>query len=124
MRTILLACGLALTLVTQPTIWGGDHVELETKADGARLEFDCAHGDIREQVRPDAQGRFSVKGTFTPERSGPGPTRDDGPQPLEATYAGVVKEDVMSLRVTVKGQETVQSYELTRGQRGNVRKCR
>ena len=33
--------------------WGGDHVRLVTKPGGGELEFDCAHGDLTEDLKPD-----------------------------------------------------------------------
>ena len=47
-------------------IWGGEHIEMEVTRDGATLEFDCATGTIAEPLPVHSQGRFSVKGTFTP----------------------------------------------------------
>ena len=118
-------CALAGVGSTQeaPIVWGGDHIEMEVTRTGARIEFDCAHGTIDEPLRADAQGGFKVKGTFTPERSGP--TRDDNPPAPKATYAGTIHGTVMSLSVVIEGGDARGlSYELTRDRRGNVRKCR
>src|SRR5712675_2017994 len=104
MRSLLTA--IVLTCVTGPqaTMWGGDHIEMRMTADGARLEFDCATGTITERVRPDAQGAFKVKGTFTPESHGP--VRDDAaPRALKATYSGTIKDDAMSLGLEIEGEE-------------------
>jgi hypothetical protein len=89
---------------------------------GADLEFDCAHGTITEAV-PEADGTFSLKGTFTPERSGP--ARDDAPRAAGATYSGTIAGDTMTLRVVLAGNDQEAAhYVLVRGSAGNVRKCR
>jgi len=97
---------------------------MEITADGARLEFDCASGAIAERVSPDAQGVFKVKGTFTPESRGP--VRDDAaPRALKATYSGTIKDDAMSLRVEIEGEDGPgRTFSLVRDHPGNVRKCR
>ena len=124
MSVVLLLLVLAgLDQPQQTFIWGGNHVELEMTARGATLEFDCARGALDSSLRPDDKGNFVVKGTFTPERSGP--SRDDDPRPLNATYSGTIKGDAMTLTMVVDGQDPKGAiYELTRGRRGNIRKCR
>lgn len=51
--------------------WGADHVALEVTADGGRIEYDCAHGELSEPLRLDRDGRFDVTGTHTLEHGGP-----------------------------------------------------
>ena len=122
---ITILCALAWVSPTQdsPVVWGGDHIEMEVTRTGARLEFDCAHGTIDEPLRADAQGSFTLKGTFTAERGGP--TRDDNPPAPKATYSGTIHGTAMSLQVVVEGGDARGTiYELVRDQRGNVRKCR
>lgn len=120
----LVALGCAWVAAVQTTVWGGDHVEREVTAAGARLELDCAHGTIDEPLRADAKGAFEAKGTFTPERSGP--TRDgDASRTAKASYSGTIKDDTMTLRIVVDGSErSGNTYELVRDRPGNVRKCR
>lgn len=125
MQKLLFALAFAgVTTAPQTTVWGGDHVEMEVTGGGARLEFDCAHGTIDEPLRVDAKGAFRAKGTFTPERSGP--SRDGDASPIaKAIYSGTLKDDAMTLRVVVDGQDGPgTTYELVRGRPGNVRKCR
>ena len=106
-----------------PVVWGGDHIEMEVTRSGARLEFDCAHGTIDEPLRPDPQGAFKLKGTFTPERGGP--SRDENRPAPRATYSGTIYGTAMALKVVVEGGDAKGTiYELVRDQRGNVRKCR
>ena len=72
----------------------------------------------------DESGAFRLKGTFTPERGGP--SRDgEGIGAAKATYAGTIKDDTMTLRIVVDGQEPQgNTYRLARDSPGDVRKCR
>jgi hypothetical protein len=107
----------------QVTVWGGEHVEMRVTAAGATLEFDCAHGTIAEALHPDAAGGFTAQGTFVPEHAGP--SRDDAPASLKATYTGTIKDATLSLKIVVEGHDPEgTAYQLTRDQPGHVRKCR
>jgi hypothetical protein len=125
MMRLLMALGFAVMMAAaQPVTWGGDHVRLEVTASGAELEFDCATGTISEPL-PHAEGDFSLNGTFTPERGGP--TRDGETSRINATYSGTIKNDTMSLRVLLTGQDhdrEVGTYSLTKGRSVNLMKCR
>ena len=95
---------------------------MDVTTTGAVLEFDCAHGEITESL-PGKDAKFSLKGTFTPERGGP--TRRDGPPPVDATYSGEITADTMTLRIVLAGSEReVAQFVLMKGSQGNVRKCR
>lgn len=112
---------LALFLAVQVSagLWGGAHVLMEVTSDGAQLEFDCATGTITEPLQTDAQGRFSLRGTFTPEH--PGPIREGEPSRTRAaTYSGTIEGDTMTLQI----DEQTMRYQLVRGRRGKVMKCR
>jgi hypothetical protein len=123
MRGVVLTLVLAGAAAVQAVVWGGNHVEMQVTDKGATLEFDCAQGTIDEPVHADPNGAFQLKGTFTPERGGP--TRDDGPAGLNASYVGTIKDDTMTLKIVIDGRSAEGlSFVLTRGQRGNVRKCR
>ena len=126
MRTILIVLVLWLGQgkAPQTTVWGGDHVEMEVTPTGAQLEFDCAHGTIDEPVRADTKGAFRAKGTFSPEHSGP--SRDgDAARVFQATYAGKIQDDTMTLRIVVDGQDPQgTTYLLRRDRRANLMKCR
>jgi hypothetical protein len=124
MKSLLIAVGATCVMGTQVTVWGGDHIEIETTASGARVEFDCAHGTIDAPLEADARGAFRLGGTFTPERAGPGPSRDEGPRPLKATYSGTINDGAMNLRIDIEGQDQARAFTLTRGQRGQIRKCK
>jgi hypothetical protein len=122
MSKLLAVVTLFGVMFTQMASWGGDHIAIETTATGASVEFDCAHGTIDKPLKPNARGRFTLPGTFTPQL--PGPTRDDGPPPRKATYSGTIEGDAMTLRVAIDGQDERRDFTLRRGERGNVRGCR
>jgi len=121
MDKIVIALLIALLTPRYSVVWGGEHVEMQVTDRGASIEFDCAHGTLDAALAPDANGRFTIAGTFTPERS-----RSDNPPLLKARYAGTIKEEAMSLTVTllVEDAPAPMTYELMRGRAGVLRKCR
>jgi hypothetical protein len=104
-------------------LWGGQNVQLDVTEDGANVRFSCAHGKIEQPLTLDAEGHFSVKGTFVAE--GMGPTHEDNPPKSQpAVFKGVVHNSSMTLTVTVTdAKEEGGSFELTQGQPGRIRRC-
>jgi len=103
--------------------WGGQNVELDVTEDGARLRFSCASGNIGQPLTLDAEGRFSAKGTFVAGVMGPS-REDDPPKSRPAVYSGVVRDNVMTLTVTVTdAKEEGGTFELTQGEPGHIRRC-
>ena len=121
MRLLIALCIGMAAAVGPTTLWGGDHVRMDVTKSGAELDFDCATGTITEIV-PEKDGPFTLKGTFTPQRSGP--TRGDGPRTVDATYSGTITGDTMTLRIAIAGQARAAEYGLVRGRQGTVRKCK
>jgi len=104
--------------------WGGAHVRMEMTAQGATIEFDCAHGSILQPVQPNAAGEFTAAGSYTPERGGP-VMKDNPPRDLPATYKGSISGDTMHLEVLLSDKtRQPPSFTLTRGAMGRVVKCR
>ena len=102
--------------------WGGEHISMEVAADGAKLEYDCAHGRISEKIVPDGEGKFVAKGFHTRERGGPVREGEDNEQP--AVYRGSIKEKTMTLAVELAANnETIGTFTLTHGSAGRIRKC-
>ena len=109
--------------VVSPGMWGGKHARLDVTPTGGSLDFDCAHGKLKEPLRVDAQGRFRAKGTYTQER--PGPTRvDDTDTTRDVEYSGSIEGETMRLEIAVPGQSELMSFELVRDQMGRMIKCR
>jgi hypothetical protein len=129
LTVIALSCGSAcagnsvrpsLTLTGQ---WGGEHVAMTITESATHVEFDCAHGDMSNQIKTDLQRRFNVAGTLVREHGGPvqqGEPLDSHP----ASYDGVVITDTMTLTVQlVDSGESMGTFELTRGAAGRLVKC-
>ena len=108
----------------EETVWGGPHIRIVLTSKGAEVEFDCAHGEIKAQVKGDAQGRFDLPGTFVRERGGP--VRSDETASSEpARYSGRIDGDKMTLTLTLadSGQK-LDEFSLTRGSDGRLWKCK
>ena len=105
-------------------LWGGRGISLRSRASGASIEFDCGHGSLSQPIQPDANGEFSVSGTYSPEQGGP-VQRDSSPESLPATYKGKITGDSMTLEVGLADKERQPPpFTLTRGSSGRVVKCR
>jgi len=108
----------------QAQTWGGPNIRIQTNSQGATVEFSCAHGEMLEPIQPQANGVFSVAGTFTPEHGGP-IRRDETPNDMPATYKGEISGDTMHLEI-ILSDKTMQPtpFTLTRGSGGKLMKCR
>jgi len=103
--------------------WGGQNVQMEVTEKGARLRFSCAHASIEEPITLDSEGRFNAKGTMTAEAMGP-LYEDNPPKSQPAVFSGTVKDQEMSLTITLKdSKEEPGKYTLTFGKPGRVFKC-
>ncbi|HZT57829.1 MAG TPA: pilin [Pyrinomonadaceae bacterium] len=104
--------------------WGGQHISLEVTAEGAQVEYDCAHGTVDQKFVADAEGRFDLRGTHVREHGGP-VRRDETPDSHPARYTGRIKGDTMTLTVTeTDTNESVGTFTLAFGQPPRVMKCR
>ena len=103
--------------------WGGADISMTIADDGTQIEFGCAHGHIDEQINPNSEGEFSVKGTYVREHGGP--MRNDETQDQQrATYKGTVNGEKMSLSVSLtEGNVDVGTFTLERGKSGRIHKC-
>jgi len=104
--------------------WGGEHIGLDLTADGGRLEFDCAHGEMGEKLVPDARGRFKIPGSYVPERGGP--VREPGHgEGINVYYIGQISGDVMKLTIRRRdNNRLIGSFTLHRGREPEIVKCR
>jgi hypothetical protein len=105
--------------------WGGAHVRLEVRADGADIEFDCAHGRMGK-ITTNANGLFDVSGVFVREKGGP-VTSEDKEDSRPARYTGRVEGKRMTLSVvyTNEADNTAEplTFTLTHGQSARLTKC-
>ena len=104
-------------------VWGGLHINLEVRSKSAEVEWDCAHGAIEGPLVVDNNGNFELRGSFTPERGGP-VRADETPQSRQATYAGTVKGNTMTLTLKVSGVDETETFTLERGKAGDLFKCK
>lgn len=104
-------------------VWGGPHISIDVGSRSARIEYDCAHGSIEGPLVVDTEGKFHLRGTFTPERGGP-VRADDAAQGQPATYAGEIKGNTMTLTLKVSGSEDTETFTLEKGKVGKLVKCK
>lgn len=103
--------------------WGGMHMALQVRREGATFEIDCAHGSIEDLLKLDAQGRFNNRGVYVRERGGP---EREGQQPdtHPARFTGWSDGKTMTLTImlTDTGQ-TIGDFNLTLGSEPQITKC-
>ena len=103
--------------------WSGEHIVLEVTRDGARVEYDCAHGTIDRRIVPDRRGRFDVPGTHVEEHGGP--VRDEPSERTLVRFAGHIDGNRMQLTVTKSSDsEVIGVFTLARGREPSLMKCR
>jgi hypothetical protein len=102
--------------------WGSNQADMVVTDSGATIQFGCASGAINQPILLNANGRFSLPGTYTP---GGGPVRSDGGTHLSATYSGQVTGDSMlfTVRFNDGTQDQVSQFMLTRGVIGDFIRC-
>jgi hypothetical protein len=122
---LLLAASMANAQKTRIAtgVWGGLHINLEVGRNSAKVEYDCAHGAIEGPLVVDGNGKFELRGNFTPERGGP-VRADETPQAQEATYAGTINGNTMTLTLKVAGVDETETFTLERGKAGRLVKCK
>lgn len=103
--------------------WGGDHILMEVTEEGARIEFDCAHGVISEALRVDTQGKFSARGTHFRERGGPQHAgEEDKGEPV--IYSGTTDGQTATFTITNSStDEVIGTFSITLGKRTRLMKC-
>jgi hypothetical protein len=103
--------------------WGGDHVHLVAISKGGTIEFDCGHGTLDGPLRVDTGGRFDVRGRYFGEHGGP-VRKDEAASATPARYSGSLQDGMLTMVVTLSGGETLGPFQLRRGQRPRLMKCR
>jgi hypothetical protein len=103
--------------------WGGEGVALEVTPEGARFEFDCAHGASDAAIALDRRRCFDLSGTYVEEMGGP--VREQPAPGYPVRYAGCVENDVLALTVTRSSDgEVLGTYRLRAGEEPALVKCR
>ena len=108
----------------QEGVWGGEHIRLTVERNGARLEYDCAHGSIDQQMKLDRNGRFNATGYHVNESGGPD-IQDRLHAKRPAKYLGQVTGNEMALDIVLTdSNEKLGSFMVTYGNRGDIFKCK
>jgi hypothetical protein len=123
------SCGSAATLPGRATApvksgdWGGPHIAMTVAASRTDVEFDCGKATVAGPIDADADGVFTVTGTFQPER--PGPTTPDAPASRPMRASGTVRGDEMQIKIVLTdSNEAVGDFSLTFGTGARLFKCR
>ena len=103
--------------------WGGDRLQLVIDATGGRVEADCAGGTISGPIVPDRDGKFVAAGTFEQYQAGP-QRADQQAKPATARYSGDVKDGQMKLTISPAGAAAEQVFNLRKGVRVKLVRCR
>ena len=104
--------------------WGGEHISMNVDERSATIEFDCAHGYINGPLSVDDQGKFQLRGTFTPERGGP-VRAGESAREQPATYSGELKgEKTMTLILKIGDSDETETFTLEKGKTARIVKCK
>lgn len=103
--------------------WGGEHVDVTAGTAGVAFQFDCAHGKVDGPIRLEADGAFSVPGSYVRERGGPVGV-DETEQPEPAVYAGRLQGVRLTFSVRLTDSSTeVGPFAAVLSARPNVFRC-
>lgn len=103
--------------------WGGSHISMNVGERSAKIEFDCAHGEIPGPLTIDGEGKFHLPGTFTRERGGP--VRADETRPGEpAAYSGKITGNKMTLTMKLSNSDESETFTLEKGKEAELFKCK
>lgn len=129
LSAVLLGGCTPSTPLPDPTVplygkWGGVGVELDLNPAESSLRFDCAAGTITEAIKPNANGNFTAKGTYTP-RVGLPILDGKHPTPEPATYSGQLWGNSLNLRIrNAQGENFVNYYlYLEHGKPATLHRC-
>ncbi|RLC51599.1 MAG: hypothetical protein DRI23_04665 [Candidatus Cloacimonadota bacterium] len=104
-------------------VWGGEHIGMVVSDSSATLDYDCAYGTIDEPFITDDNGEFEVTGVHVIEHGG-AIRIDETPDEHPALYQGKIKDNVMTLKVTLTDTgEEIGTFTLIQGAIPNVHKC-
>lgn len=98
---------------------------MEVTAEGANLEFDCAHGTIDEPLITDAGGNLEAGGKYFQEHGGPVHVGEETAS-VPAHVKGTLNGDMLTLNIqvtTATGPQNLGTYVLKMGSGGNVFRC-
>lgn len=102
--------------------WGSKGWTMDVRADGAFIEWGCAHANITTPILI-RSGKFDVVGTYVQETGGP-VLVDDNQAGRPARFYGTTNGKTLSLTVTyLDDSTTVGTYDFIFGNEGQLMKC-
>lgn len=107
----------------KPGNWGATGISLVVEENGAKIEYDCANGEIKDKLMINENGEFEADGTHTRESFGP-IREGKEPKPQPAHYEGKIAGDTMTLKaVLTDTKESIGDFTLERDKSARLRKC-
>lgn len=103
--------------------FGGPQIGVVLESGTGTVDFGCASGTIDGPIFPGEGGIFSVKGTYRTGQSGPIKVGQIF-RSQEATYAGTIVKDDMTLAVTLEDGTELGPFTLKLGAPPQVQRCR
>ena len=103
--------------------WGGTHISINVGEQSAKVEYDCAHGEIFGPLSLNSEGKFQWRGTFTPERGGPIRAGETA-QTRDATYEGTIAGNTMTLTLKIADSDDTETFTLEKDKPGKLVKCK
>src|SRR6476646_1721378 len=103
--------------------WGGIHINMNVGDGSATIEYDCAHGSIEGPLTTDGEGKFKLRGTFTPERGGP-IRADETARSQPATYSGEINGNTTKLTLKIGDSDDTETFTLEKGKAARLVKCK
>jgi len=111
------------TYTVAPGTFGGDGIIVTIEKSSVRIEYPCADGEIKRQLRTDKNGYFKVDGFHIGPNAGP-IRRDAIQKPDVARYEGKITGNVMTLKVTnLRTGENLGEFTLERGKSPLMHRC-
>jgi hypothetical protein len=106
--------------------WGGKHLALTVRPDGADFEFDCATGQIQEPIRLDRRGEFQAHGTYRIERPAHPAAEGSSSQSEPANdvlYKGKLRGKELRIAVMLPGRKSPSVFRVVLDAEPTLAKC-
>ncbi len=112
-----------ILIAVQPSAWGAIGIGLVVEEDSAKIEYDCAGGEIEKKLMMDKNGNFNVEGVHIPSHGGP-VRIDEQPKRLPARYEGKISGNTMTLKVTlIESKKVIGEFTLERDKTPRIVRC-
>lgn len=102
--------------------WGGPQVRMNITEAGGTLELNCETTTINEPIKLDENGEFEAKAEMASDGPGPSRVSDDNARPV--VLKGKIEGNKMHVEVRFDEQHEPESYDLIRGYKSRLTKCR